>query len=476
VTFPELEANALATAAARFACEFGEAMVAADPRQAKNLRLRSMLDAARALADRLDLAAANDSRTNPEPDSYRSYGLPRRRADLRGRWEHGAKMRFLPRWVATVPGIDLRSTFLCGERLVVGATRETACIDRRTGSVLWRLPTARAASVTTPAGLVRLHPDGRLVLHDLETGDARFTARLVPRTGAGASGAVVHAPGLPRLLVLAEADRSVTAVDLVSGDIRWRHSTRRSGAFRLRRAGKLLLVAGGDSALDALDVTTGELVWRLRDRLPFSGDLAVDHDAVLAVCGGSIGPARLHNIDPWSGASRWSADLDDRPFAGQAPLVAHGMVVVATRDHRGVGARAFQRQTGALAWEHAPGLTCPTTAWLAVDDALVANSAAGTLLCLDAADGAVRYSHVFPRHVEADQPRRLEPVLRSGALFVPQHQVHVVRPRDGEIIGSVPTDLIPDLLRVDERCDVYVAEESGHVAAFGAAPRLALVR
>ena len=54
--------------------------------------------------------------------------------------------------------------------------------------------------------------------------------------------------------------------------------------------------------------------------------------------------------------------------------------------------------------------------------------------------------------------------------------MHVVRPRDGEIIGSVPSDLIPDLLRVDERCSVYLAEESGHLAAFGVAPKLELVR
>jgi len=59
---------------------------------------------------------------------------------------------------------------------------------------------------------------------------------------------------------------------------------------------------------------------------------------------------------------------------------------------------------------------------------------------------------------------------------VPQHQVHVVRPRDGEVIGTIPSDLIPDLLRVDEHCNVYVAEESGHVAAFGVAPRLTLVK
>ena len=69
----------------------------------------------------------------------------------------------------------------------------------------------------------------------------------------------------------------------------------------------------------------------------------------------------------------------------------------------------------------------------------------------------------------------LEPVLRSGALFVPQSEVHVVRPHDGTLLGRVPDDIIPDLLRVDERCDVYVAEESGHVAAYSAAPRLTLV-
>ncbi len=475
LSFPELDPRTLVNAAVRFALELAEAYRTNDPGQARNLRLKALFRAGAALSDSLADSVADDSLQNPEPESYRSFGLPRTRCE-RGTWDTVGKMRFLPRWVATVPNIDLRATFQCGERLIVGSQRETASIERATGQVLWRVPTSRAASVVTPLGLARLHPDGAVVLHDLNTGEARFTTHIAPRANGGATGALVNAAGLPKLLVLAEGDRSVTAIDLVSGDVRWRFTARRPANYRVRRAGKLILVAGGDSALLALDVTTGEVVWRVRDRLPFSGEMTIDHDAVFALSGGPIGPTRLHHADLWSGEVRWSKEIDERPASGQGPLLAASVVAIPTRDRRGTGVSAYDRSSGVLVWEQAPGLASPTTAFLAVDDMLIANSASGALLCLDANTGTLRYNQVFSRHVDADQPRRLEPVLRNGALFIPQHQVHVVRPRDGEVIGTIPSDLIPDLLRVDEHCNVYVAEESGHVAAFGVAARLTLVK
>ncbi|HTA89640.1 MAG TPA: PQQ-binding-like beta-propeller repeat protein [Polyangiaceae bacterium] len=475
LSFPELDARTFVSAVTRFALSLAEAYTTHDPSQARNLRLKALVSAATTLAESIADSVADDSLQNPEPESYRSFGLPRARAE-RGMWDSGGKMRFLPRWVATVPNIDLRATFQCGERLIVGSQRETASIERASGQVLWRVPTPRAASVVTPLGLARLHPDGTIVLHDLDNGEARFTTHVAPRANGGATGALVNAAGLPKLLVVAEGDRSVTAIDLVSGDVRWRFTAKRPANYRVRRAGKLILVAGGDSALLALDVTSGEVIWRVRDRLPFSGDMSIDHDAVFALSGGPIGPTRLHHVDLWSGMVRWSKELDERPAPGHAPLLAAHIVAIPTRDRRGMGVSAYDRVTGDAVWEQAPGLSSPTTAFLAVDDTLIANSASGALLCLDATTGTLRYNQVFSRHVDADQPRRLEPVLRSGALFVPQHQVHVVRPRDGEIIGTIPSDLIPDLLRVDERCNVYIAEESGHVAAFGVAPRLTLVK
>jgi outer membrane protein assembly factor BamB len=385
-------------------------------------------------------------------------------------------MRFAPRWVATIPGVDLKSTFLCGERIVVGAARELACLDRNSGSVLWRTPTAKGGSIATPSGIARIEPDGKISLRDLDTGEARFTTRITPRGAGGATGAVVHTPGLPKLLVVAEGDRNITALDLVTGDVRWRHTGRRAAAYRMRRAGKLLLVTGGDSALVALDVASGEAVWRVRDRLPFAHAMTLDNDSAFVVSGAPGGRWRLHHIDPWTGEVRYSAPLEDAPVPTQPPLVTTDVIGIPTRDGSGTGIRAFRRSDGTPLWEHAPGLLSPLAAWLVVDDLFLANSGAGVLLALNSTTGAIRYNHVFAGSAEADQPRRLEPVLRSGALFVPQHQVYVVRPRDGEIIGTVPSDLIPDLLRVDERCSVYLGEESGHLAAFGAAARLSVVR
>src|ERR1041385_8544785 len=164
--------------------------------------------------------------------------------------------------------------------------------------------------------------------------------------------------------------------------------------------------------------------------MPFAHALALDHDSLFALSGAGA-DYRLHHVDPWTGEVRYTVPLEEAPVPGQAPLITEDAVAVPVRDSSGVGVKAFGRADGADGWERAPGLLPPLSAWLVVDDAILVNSGSGLLLCLDAKTGVVRYNHVFSGASEADQPRRLEPVLRNGALFAPQHEVHVVRPRDG---------------------------------------------
>jgi len=446
-----------------------------------NLRLSAFRRQVRETSDALREVCREDAKINPRPEAYRAFMVPPR--DGSGASMTAGKLRYVPRWRALVPGIDLRATFLCGERLVVGAAAETFCLERATGEVMWRVPTSRATAVVTPGGIARLAPDGELTVHDFGDGEVTLRTRIAPRLGGPPSGAVVNVPGLARLLIVTEGERHLVAIDLAGGEPRWRYGWGRGGALRMKRAGKLLFVAGGDSALTALDVQTGAIVWRARNRLRFRSSPAVEADALFALAGGVNSACELVCIDPCSGQERWRRHVGLEPNAvgpctvEGAPLVSSRTVACAVRDRHGLRLVGVHRETGERSWETPAPVAPIGTSWLAVDDLLIGNAPTGELLAIEADSGKLRYRHLLGRVLETDVPRRLEPVLRSGALFVPHTDIHVFRPRDGVEIGTIaPCDAIPDLLRVDEKCDVYLAEESGHLASFGVGPRLSLVR
>ena len=477
-TFPELSLFDVVESALAFGRALVRALVRRDRAQGGNLRLAAFRRDVRTLSDSLREVRRQDARINPAPESYRAFARQVRPKHDTGLLGSAARLRYSQRWRALVPGIDLRATFLCGDRIVIGAALETFCLDRSNGELLWRRPTPRATSVVTPAGIARISPDGAIALHDFSSGEVTLRTWIAPRASGPCAGAVVNTAGLPKLLIVTEGDKHLVAIDLTSGEARWRYAWGRAGALRLKRVGKLLYVAAGDSALTAVDVQSGAVVWRTRDRLRFCAGPTVDHDSLFAVAGGVSSAATLHAIDPYSGAPSWSARIPSSPCTVEgAPLLTSTSVTVAVRDRRGLRLSAFHRETGAPLFHTDTPVAPVGTSWLAVDDLLVGNTPTGELVGIDGARGTLRWKHAFGRGLDSDVPRKLEPVLRSGALFVPHTDVQVFRPSDGAHLGTVgPCDAIPDLLRVDERCDVYVAEESGHMVAFGAGPRLSLVR
>ncbi len=514
-TFPALGVADVLEAALAFARALVRAILRRDRSQSSNLRLGALRRLLRESSEALRQASQSDSKVNPTPEPYRAFAVaieearrppapsPPNAASPSSANLAAARLRYAARWRAIVPGIDLRATYLCGERVIVGAATEMWALERSSGGVLWRTDTTRGTSVVTPGGIARLAPDGRLSVHDFATGESTLRTRIAARVGGPVAGAVVHLPGVPRLVIVTEGEHHLVAIDLTSGEPRWRWSwgaTRgpARGTPRMKRAGRLVYFTCGDGALTALDVMTGAVVWRLRDRLRFRTPPAVAHDATFVVAGGSHGVGHLYAVDPYSGRVRWSTRIGDSnaPCTVEgAPLVAAGAVAVAVRQKTGLALVAFRRDDGAPIATHATSSgsarpVAPTgTSWLAVDDAFIGNAPTGEVVAVDAITGDLRWRHVLgPRPLEADVPRRLEPVLRCGALFVPcsltlgssKHDlaagISILRPSDGATLGTIaPTEAIPDLLRVDERCDVYVAEDSGHMVAFGALPRLSLL-
>lgn len=470
-----------ARAVVSFGRELVRGVVKIDRGQSSNLRLRAYRERLRDVADRVKACRGRRSVLNTAPESYRAFAESAPPPPVVT--SSVGRLRFTESWRAAVPGIDLRSTFLCGDRLIVGALNEIASIERTTGTLLWQQPARRGASIMTPVGLARLSASGSLTVHDYGDGEVTLSMSISPAVGGGVSGAVVNAPGLPHMLLVGEGSRHLAAIDLDSGEIRWRRTLRRSGRLRLRRAGKLMVVACGEPDLLALDLLTGEEVWRHVAPTKTPRALRYAHSPVLDrgslfVANTAPGVAAcptIERIDPWSGALAWSANLPYSVDRICAPMCTEDTVAIVASHEGRTGLWVFERDTGELRFD-GEGLLGPhAVAPLAVDGMLIANGEAGELVAFDARDGTVRYRHVFAKPGCADRPHCITPVLRSGALFVPQHELFVLRPRDGALIARVPSDLVPDLVRVDERCGVYVAELSGHLAAYHAQPTLSLV-
>lgn len=477
-TFPSLSVPDFVEASLAFGRAIARALLRRDRQTCMNLRLSAFRRKIRETGDALREVCRDDACVNPSPEPYRAFAVVPARGATSTRELSNTRLRYGQMWRALVPGIDLRGTFLCGDRLIVGAATEMFCLDRMTGEVMWRTPTTRATSVVTPGGIARILPDGEIRLHDFGDGEVSMRTRITPRLGAPPAGSVVNVPGLPRLLIVTEGERHLVAIDLASGELRWRYAWGRGGALRMKRHGRLLYVASGDSALTALDVQTGAVVWRVRNRLRFRTTPVLAHDSLVALAGGAHSFAELVVIDPFSGHLRWKKSLSETPCTVEGgPLVAADVVAASVRDRHGLKLSAFDLESGKSVWSSERPVAPVGTSWLALDDLLVGNSPTGELVAIEASTGELRYRHILGVVLEADVPRRLEPVLRSGALFVPHVDVHVFRPGDGARVATIgPCEAIPDLVRVDEKCNVFVAEESGHLVAFGAGPRLSLVK
>jgi outer membrane protein assembly factor BamB len=497
ITVPALDVPSAVEPVLRLGGDLVRALTGADRGQLRNLRVTALRDEVRSLRRALRARTRVDGIVNTDPDRLRlasgaaslaGAGAPSNPAhDDRDEWDSGARrrggrlaapagrLRYAERWRTEIEGLDAASTFLCGDRLVVAGPRRVTAIGRDDGEVLWTRRAARAASMMVGTTLLRLSAEGTVELWDVAEGEVTARTAIAPRTGGPPVGTFVGGGSLPPMAVVSEGTSRLAAIDLRTGELRWRHRAR-AGAFRFRRVGRLLLVVGGDGALTALDVGTGEVAWRFSDQTRFTLAPAVGRDVVVAASGDASAVAgTLYGVDLWSGLLRWRRELDAAPLA--APLAIEGQALLPVAGAPRGALAAFDLADGALAWSAPdPGLGRGGAA-LPIDQTLIVNVPGGRVSALDLADGRIEWQRDLANPATDDVPRRLEPVLRGGALFVPAAQVHVLRPHDGASLGpAVPCELIPDVLRVDERGWLFVAEESGHLRGYAPGPVLSLVR
>jgi outer membrane protein assembly factor BamB len=323
--------------------------------------------------------------------------------------------------------------------------------------------------------LVHVRPTGEVELCDVDEGEPYAVARFTPRAGTPARGTFVSGPSIPPTAILTAGPSRLTAIDLRTGQSRWEFTATSPSPMRLAKAGRALVVSSAH-AVDAVDVTSGEIVWRFTTEQRLVHDPVIHRDVVLlgytdlgSKQGGLIG------IDLFTGERRFHRTFDAVP--NTHPMAAGPLATVSLGGPRRPSLAALAPESGELRWMVPdPGLSAGGAAF-AVDRQLVFNTPLGRAVAIDVDTGETRWRRDLADPVADEVPRRLEPILRGGALFVPAAAVHVLRVSDGTSIGSpLPSNLIPDLLRVDERGWIYVAEESGHIGAYAPMPNLTLIR
>jgi outer membrane protein assembly factor BamB len=456
----------------KLASDLLRSLTAADRGQTRNLRVRALRQEVRALRREIRARRSADSFVNLDPDRLRIHG--RVESERPYAMESLPSLQFEERWRACLEGLDAHAVFMCGDRLVIATQTHLVALSRDDGRVLWARPGHAAATLMAGSSLIRLGADGRVELCGVGDGEPYCTTQITPRIGGPPVGLMAGGGSIPPVAVLTEGSHRLVAIDVRTGEPRWRFASRSGGEFRLTKVGRVLLVTCGEEAIHALDIATGEDVWRFAERGCFQFKPLVSQETVVAAAVRGRREGALFAVDLYSGRPRWQRELAGPPTSN--PCAAGPAILISTAGDEAI-LSAYCLQTGEPRWETKdPGLAVGG-AGLSIDETWVINAPFGQVSALDVASGDLRWTVNLADALADEIPRRLEPVLRGGALFVPAASVHVVRPSDGQkLSASLPCDLVPDLMRVDERGWVYVAEESGYVAGYAPKPMLTLIK
>jgi outer membrane protein assembly factor BamB len=225
----------------------------------------------------------------------------------------------------------------------------------------------------------------------------------------------------------------VLAVDIATGNVRWRRPTFEEGEAL---SGAALLVDGesvvvGDYNLLAFNRHTGGLRWRF---VPADGYgpgiyLGTVSDG-LALAGSPSG--HLYAVDVESGALRWSTEVaSDGKTTVFSPVASASAVAAGFTEFtapNGGGVVVVAKDTGRVLWKQRfPSPADPSlgTNWaggpILVDDEVIASSGDGNIHAFDAGSGALRWtipkvSGPSPFPVAADRDFRA--LALAGALLV----------------------------------------------------------
>ncbi|MCP4602526.1 MAG: PQQ-like beta-propeller repeat protein [Proteobacteria bacterium] len=457
--------------------ELRRRIIQVNPAQRRNLRLEAFSREVKSLTD-WTKEQRRSAVINKDVERYQSLMDTPRSSAQPAIIGEASRLKFRECWRIEVEGPDLAGTHLCGKMAIISSRRTMFGIDAETGSMVWRRETDRSdarSMLAGPDSYVRAAPSGQVEMIDLFSGVRRWHTSLAPRSGGAPVLLVIEHGPAPGLVIAAEEERKIVALDMRSGEPRWRFTTSRGGRFALRRFGRLLYVASNDSHFNAIDVEDGSLVWRFIDRTRFLTPPAVNGDTVLAVGGLPGRPeGQMYALNAFSGEQLWVTPLGGGAMT--APIIADDVALVPIRTSSQHEFVAVDVPSGEILWRKSCAGWADPSALMTLDKLFIINSAGGVVRAIGARDAEERWTTALGPSCSDDVPLSLKVVLRGGMLFVPADTVYVMRPDNGQVIHSLGGEPpVPDLLQVDPTCAIFISEDSGHMAMYNLSSSLRVV-
>lgn len=231
------------------------------------------------------------------------------------------------KWTRMVGGELLGgAAFADGSLLVASTTGAIEAIEPSTGVVRWQSRVdgriARSPAVEGDVVVVPVEP-GAIAALNANTGRTMWQTEIAGGGGVGtptiANDLVLAAAGLDDA---APGERAIVALDLKSGAIVWRWSSK--GYDRVYSpavsSGRAIVVDEG-AGVTALDVYTGRDLWRVSRDAPLEANASTAGDSVLVVSN----RGKAASLDVATGAVQWEVPFKGVPYG---PVVSCGWVIV----------------------------------------------------------------------------------------------------------------------------------------------------
>ncbi|MCS6858021.1 MAG: PQQ-like beta-propeller repeat protein [Sandaracinaceae bacterium] len=476
LTFPSLDPFVVSKAVLGVASELLSTLLECDRAQKRNLRILALFEEVGRMQRFLRSWKSPPCFTSAAPERFRveeeakaPLTQPTYRLGKKG-------LEFVPRWSIAIDGIDAYQLFLWRDHLIVGNAHRILALDRNQGHCLWETEGEAQSSLLTDRGLVLISASGACEIRAVDSGEVIQLFTIAASKERKREAILASGTSLPPTLLVVESDEDLVAIDLRTGVPRFRYSTRLPGKLQIRRGGRLVFAVNGDAFIDAIDVISGETVWRFATEGGVHARPARHQDRLWVVAETSNRrEAILYALNAWSGEYLHTESLNGKLVGEPQVVDGHILITLEQRGQRILECRSAHQ--GTLLWSGPDPGIAKGGGMLGVDGLLIVNGVNGYLTALSMQSGKQCYRRALNESPEDAVPRRLAPLLRGGALFVPSSRVHVLRASDGQALGApVPCDLVPDGLIVDERGWMYIAEESGHLMALNPRPTFEVIR